>query len=261
MSQQVMIKHNRYGMELILDNQISFQELLELIIEKFKASAKFFKDAKLILSFKGRKLSEREMMDIVNGIMANSSIEIIGIMDENSELEEAMKARFEAYHNSNVAMIEKNVPPHIQNVLQEEGIVYETSDTQSIISDFYMGNLRSGQVLECASSIIVIGDVNPGAKIITEGNIVVLGALKGNAHAGVAGDDTRFIFALDMSPIQLQIGKHFAKSPDKQVEKKKFIRRKIKKEEEGYTPTIAIAKEGNIYIEPMKKGFLDSLYI
>ena len=46
MSQQVVIKQNRYGMELVLDNKISFDELLEVIIEKFQASGNFFKDKK-----------------------------------------------------------------------------------------------------------------------------------------------------------------------------------------------------------------------
>ena len=143
---------------------------------------------------------------------------------------------------------------NMNDILSQSDIPYETGE--SIISDFYIGNVRSGQVLECASSITVIGDVNPGAKIVSEGNIVVIGALKGNAHAGVSGNDNCFIFALDMSPIQLQVGQHFAKSPDKEMEKKKF-KRKNKKSEEGYSPKIALAKEGNIYIEPMKKGFLD----
>lgn len=265
MSQQVIIKHNRYGIELILDDNIPFHELLEVIVEKFKSSAKFFKDAKLIILFKGRKLSEQEMIEIVDGIMKNSSIEILGIMDENSEMEELMKAHFEAYQNG-FSMIEKNVPVNrnIQNmnIFSQTGMEYETGDMQSIVSDFYIGNLRSGQILECASSITIVGDVNPGAKIVSEGNIVVIGALKGNAHAGVAGDNNCFIFALDMSPIQLQVGEYFAKSPDKEkkVVSKKIFKRKAKKSEEGCSPKIALVKEGYIYIEPMKKGFLDNYY-
>ena len=61
-----------------------------------------------------------------------------------------------------------------------------------------------------------------------------------------------------MQPIQLQIGQYYAKSPDKVVEKKKFGR-KVTKTTQGYNPTIATAKDGNIYIEPMTKGCLDSL--
>ena len=44
---------------------------------------------------------------------------------------------------------------------------------------------------------------------------MILGALKGNAQAGCMGDRNCFIFALDMQPIQIQIGDLIAKSPDK----------------------------------------------
>ena len=49
------------------------------------------------------------------------------------------------------------------------------------------------QVIECKTSIVVLGDVNPGAKIIAKGNIVVLGSLRGNAYAGAAGDEHTFV--------------------------------------------------------------------
>ena len=87
---------------------------------------------------------------------------------------------------------------------------------------------------------------------------MVLGALKGNAYAGVSGNDNCFIFALDMSPIQLQIGQYYAKSPDKEVVKKKFLR-KVKADSEGYNARIAIVRDGNICIEQMSKGCLDNL--
>ena len=55
MSQSVMIKSNKYGINLVLDPNIPFVELLKDVIEKFKASEKFFKNAELAISFEGRK--------------------------------------------------------------------------------------------------------------------------------------------------------------------------------------------------------------
>ena len=255
MSQYVVIKHNRYGIELVLNSEISFKELLSAIIEKFKASSDFFKDAKLAISFKGRELSEKEMLAIVDAITENTSIQIITIMENNPALENAMKERLEVYNEQLIASMQAQ---NLNQPVMVEAEHVQYIGVQSIVSDFYIGTLRSGQVLECASSVTLVGDVNPGAKIVSEGNIVILGALKGNAHAGVAGNNSSFIFALDMNPIQLQVGQYYAKSPDK-VEVKKRFGRKVKETTEGYNPTIATAREGNIYIEPMKKGCLDSL--
>lgn len=259
MSNYVIIKHNKYGMELVLDNEVSFEKILSEVIEKFRMSRDFFKDAKQVISFKGRQLSEKEMLHIVNAIMENSSIQIIGIMDGNSELEKAMKERADAYNEAQiVSMQEQSQEVFMQQMPAREVHAECAMDMQSFVPDFYKGNLRSGQVFQCSSSITLIGDVNPGAKIISEGNIVILGALKGNAYAGVSGNNSCFIFALDMNPIMLQIGQYYAKSPDKEVTKKKFLR-KVKTENEGYSAQIAVVRDGYICIETMTKGCLDNL--
>jgi len=68
--------------------------------------------------------------------------------------------------------------------------------------------LRSGQKIESEHSVVVFGDVNSGAEIIAGGDIVVLGTLRGMAHAG-AYDETgggRVIFGLTLQPTQLRIG-------------------------------------------------------
>ena len=56
MAQTVMIKSNKYGINLILDPNIAFVDLLKAVIEKFKESEKFFKNSKLGISFEGRRL-------------------------------------------------------------------------------------------------------------------------------------------------------------------------------------------------------------
>ena len=77
---------------------------------------------------------------------------------------------------------------------------------------FYRGTLRSGQVLETENSVVVIGDVNPGAQIISKGNIVVLGCCMGNLYAGASGDRKCFAAALTMKPMQIRIADKMARS-------------------------------------------------
>jgi septum site-determining protein MinC len=73
--------------------------------------------------------------------------------------------------------------------------------------------LRSGAVVRFDGDLFVFGDVNPGAQVVATGNIVVLGALKGLAHAGAAGDESTFILAFDLRPTQLRIGRKIAVPP------------------------------------------------
>ena len=249
MSKEVVIKSNRYGMNLILDSQIPFPQLLECVARKFKESGSFFKNAKMAVCFEGRELTEKEELALTDAIMANSSVQIVSILGRPGVQEMRMKRLVEAYQNSferNAGMVDErnaNRPSPAE------------AENDQATADFYKGTLRSGQVLESASSITIIGDVNPGAHIISNGNVVVIGALKGNAWAGAQGNRDCFIFALDLRPIQLQIGDLIAKSPDREFDPR--AGRKKTKTESGYTPRVAVARDGYICIEPMTKGFLE----
>jgi len=70
------------------------------------------------------------------------------------------------------------------------------------------GTLRSGQKIETEHSIIVFGDVNSGAEVIAGGDVVILGTLRGIAHAGAYDESGggRVIFSLNLRPTQLRIG-------------------------------------------------------
>jgi septum site-determining protein MinC len=84
-----------------------------------------------------------------------------------------------------------------------DAALWDDPDTRMI-----HGVVRSGQKIETEHSVVVFGDVNSGGEIIAGGDIVVLGSLRGVAHAG-AYDETgggRVIFALNLQPTQLRIG-------------------------------------------------------
>ena len=55
---------------------------------------------------------------------------------------------------------------------------YENAAAGNGPEQFYRGTLRSGQVISSESSVTIIGDVNPGAKIISQGNIVITWGIK-----------------------------------------------------------------------------------
>lgn len=76
-----------------------------------------------------------------------------------------------------------------------------------------VGPVRSGVILDHPGHLIVFGDVNPGAEVRAEGNIVVLGRLRGTAHAGI-GNDSGFILALRLEPQQLRICRQVARAGD-----------------------------------------------
>ena len=75
--------------------------------------------------------------------------------------------------------------------------------------------LRSGQTVSHKGHLVIVGDVNPGAELMAEGDITVWGALRGIAHAGIGGNIQAEIRALKLQPIQIRIAHAIARSPDK----------------------------------------------
>lgn len=75
-----------------------------------------------------------------------------------------------------------------------------TSETK-----FHKGSLRSGQRIEFEGSLVIIGDVNAGAEVIAGENIVVLGTLRGLAHAGAKGNKDAVIEAQEIESAQIRI--------------------------------------------------------
>jgi septum site-determining protein MinC len=74
--------------------------------------------------------------------------------------------------------------------------------------------LRSGQTVRFAGNVVVLGDVNPGAEITAGGDIVVMGWLRGVAHAGARGDQRAIVSAFRLAPTQLRIAHLIARAPD-----------------------------------------------
>jgi septum formation inhibitor MinC len=68
------------------------------------------------------------------------------------------------------------------------------------------GTVRSGRIVRFDGDVVLIGDINPGAKVIATGDVFILGRIKGSVYAGSEGDNNAFIFSLGHSSPQLRVG-------------------------------------------------------
>ena len=220
----VIIKCNKYGLIVILDENLPFEELIKDVEDKFKESAKFFKNAKMAMTIRGRSLTQAEEKQVVETIVDSCGLHILCIIDED-QTEEVL------FHQA------------VDKAMEEK----DTEDGW-----FYRGTLRAGQVLESEHSIVIIGDVNPGANVTSKGNIVVLGSLRGIAYAGATGDRNCFVAALVMKPIQVKIADKMARSA---------ITKRVDDAEYKLDPKIAYVKEDHIYVKPISQQILGELSV
>ncbi|HEK24999.1 MAG TPA: septum site-determining protein MinC [Hydrogenobaculum sp.] len=116
--------------------------------------------------------------------------------------------------------IDKETLKHIEKLLEEKDVKsIKTMSVQTVSAQkptnvsrllIVNKNLRSGQTVEHGGDVLILGDVNEGAEVVAAGNIVVMGTLRGYAHAGAIGDDGSVVVAKKMMPQQLRIGHHIA---------------------------------------------------
>lgn len=95
---------------------------------------------------------------------------------------------------------------------------------------FVQNSLRSGQKEEFQGSIVICGDVNAGAEIIAGGNIMILGTLRGLAHAGANGNVKAMISAntIDVTQIRIanlvrEVGEKIDRCPICKVDKNEIV--------------------------------------
>jgi len=110
----------------------------------------------------------------------------------------------------------------VLNLLKAQGnLLIRSVDTleapkSEVVSSLFLmsGMIRSGQVLHHQGDLLFLGDVNPGGTITCTGDIYILGALRGMAHAGVEGKEGAIIAASMMAPTQLRIAEIISRPPD-----------------------------------------------
>lgn len=220
------LKSYQRGLALHIRPEADMETLLEELQEKFQSSRNFFGNMQVGLAITGRKLTEEEEDAVLNVIEENSDLQIVCLIGDDERIRSLLEDAFEK---------------------DEEQEALPEADGQ-----FYRGTLKKDQSLETEHSVIILGDVNPGAKVFSRRDVIVLGALLGEVHAGVGSEDEdgHFVCALEFSPEKLKIGSHkYKKKPEK-----RFWPESYKK-----SPKIATLQGGEILVKPVTKELLGQL--
>ena len=218
MRNAVVIKSSKAGMTVILDPELPFGELLEAIGKKFSESARFWGSVQMTLTLEGRDLTAAQEFAIVDTITKNSQIEVLCLLDTDAE---------------RIERCEKALNDKLMELNSQTG-------------QFYRGTLKRGDCLESEASIVIIGNVDHGARVTAKGNVIVLGELKGTVTAGVSGNPQAVVMALDMAPLQIRIGDLSSRFN----ERNKRL---------GRGPMIALVEDGAIVMRSLKKSFLNNM--
>lgn len=244
MKDPILLKGNSFGLTIVLDPEIDFEDLKTAAAKKFEQAKDFFNNQKQIaVKIEGRKLDSQETKELIDLISEKSSLLIAYVIEDDK-------------------MMETSFAEAARKVFQPESEDRSIDMRKKASGQFYRGTLRSGQSLTSDASVVVIGDVNPGASVTAKGNVVVLGCAKGYLCAGSDGDERSFVAALDMQPMQIRIGSRLARCSDSEREKKKKRFKRAKgNDHQPMEAQIAFVEDENIYIEPISKALLNEIII
>jgi septum site-determining protein MinC len=186
----VIFKGGKNGIIILLDEAATFEQICNSLRRKIRDASKFFAGAQTSISFKGKLVSEAEILNLLEIINEETDLSITFVEDLTGELPVSPS---EASPQS---------PTNEEKTQEPKDTVY-----------FHKNSLRSGQAIVQKGSVIILGDVNAGAQVTATGNVVVFGAMRGFVHAGSEGDESAFVVALSLQPIQLRIAEKIVHFP------------------------------------------------
>ena len=158
---------------LKLNDDADQVEIVESLEKKLPELKKLYKNETTPITVTGKILKNKEIDEIQELIRNTINVEVDFDMPKGLGL-----------HN-------------IKKTFEKKIAVSETK--------FHRGSLRSGQRIESEGSLVIMGDVNSGAEVIASDNIIILGALRGLAHAGAKGNMQAIIAAGSVDTVQIRI--------------------------------------------------------
>lgn len=215
----IVFKGNSEGLVIVIPEDYSFEQALEEIDNKVSSAARFFKGAKIKVTYRGVTLNnaQEEAIKWVLDEKSGAFIESFSKDDESRQ----------------TAVVQKQPK---QNPVPTRKLFFAGVDEGNC--KFVRSTIRSGTRIQYDGNVVVIGDVNPGGEIVASGNVVVLGTLRGMVHAGADGNRDAFIYALNLKPTQIRIAEAIARMPEGN-------------DDTSIRPEMATVKEGTIEVEQL----------
>ncbi|MEN6566597.1 MAG: septum site-determining protein MinC [Veillonellales bacterium] len=184
MGDSVVFKGRKNGLQLIINESVEFEEIVGQLKAKLEAAADFFSTGAAVQVPSAERLLSPEQQNQLQQVFSEHGL----IWQESTPAELPAGSGQESQADSDAA---------------------EKSQTLIVAR-----TIRGGQEVTHSGMIVILGDVNPGAKVVAGGDIVIHGACRGVVHAGAFGDTSATITANQLLASQIRIAGLIARAPD-----------------------------------------------
>ncbi|GIW23410.1 MAG: putative septum site-determining protein MinC [Candidatus Sericytochromatia bacterium] len=226
---EIVIKGVNNDLLIIFPEDISWNDIVSQLTNKLEENKNFWIGASVSIDLGKRKLDETQINRLHDMLIKRHHLILNTIYTQDDETKNFAKKINIKVGKFNPLVKNINTNPKVNEILENNILGNALYIKQTV---------RSGQIIRFDGNIIIYGDTNPGSEIIATGDIVVIGSLKGLAHAGAKGDDKAQIIAINLKPTQLRISSYIGRPPDD-------VRN-------SNTPEYAWVSNGEIHISSLK---------
>ena len=178
MTEDIILKNYKNGLKLIMNPDITIEQLLTSICRKFAHSRKLFGDSDLAIVLEGRKLTDAEIEAVIQSIERNSDVTVTVISTKDRFFEKEMAQKKDDFY-------------------------FEKSDSFLKIVN---GNVTPDEKVTSAYGLLVTGDILEGGTAECGGSLVCLGRIYGNASCGRRTGKKACIIASGIENANISIG-------------------------------------------------------
>jgi len=205
-SDAVIIKGVREGLLLILDDDVPFSQVLTEMVSRINAQPSFFKGAGITINT-GRRVLDEPDFDVLYRMLTRNGMRVLALVSLSAQTRMVAENAGVASRPPSFASGDAGVSLVLKGRGSGLAWMEEGHDDMAEAAPglFLRCNLMPGQSVRYGGDVCILGDVEVGAEIVAEGDVVVWGKLQGLVHAGIGGDDEAVVCALYLDPTQLAI--------------------------------------------------------
>lgn len=199
----IIVKGNKEGLNVVINMKKfkDFDEMLEKLKERLSRGKRFYKGSTIKITSQLKYINEDDIK-VLKKVLSDEFL-IKNCIFSDLNMPKASKT-FSGIYEGRTKFIRKTI--------------------------------RSGQIVNYSGNLVIIGDVNPGSEVYAEGNVIVIGKLRGNVHAGLGGNSKAIVAAFVLQPEILEIAGIVTRSPEDNIK--------------PHYPEVAKVKDDMIIVEP-----------
>ena len=169
----LIINFKKDAVVIKIKDSLKQEEIIKVLKDKLPELKNLYKEEKIPIEITGKVLKSNEMEEIQKLIKKEIDVEIIFDLPKTLGLHGIRKAFSKEINDSPTKFIKHS--------------------------------LRNGTKIEYEGSVVILGNVNAGAEVTAEDNIIIRGTLRGIAHAGAKGNKKAIIVADTIDSPQIRI--------------------------------------------------------